>query len=58
MIPDNLEEPVPCEDCGAWVELQRTKECRGCGICVCRDCLEDGWCTYCRDGELQPVERE
>jgi hypothetical protein len=47
--PDEMEEPVPCGECGQWVELQKTRSCRVCGECCCPDCLELGCCTNCRD---------
>lgn len=48
-IPDEMDEPVPCEECGEWVELDRTRKCRGCGQLMCRDCLEEGYCVNCRE---------
>jgi hypothetical protein len=44
----DMEEPVPCECCGEWVELQSTRSCQECGLCVCRDCYQQGLCVDCR----------
>lgn len=51
---DGLEEPVPCDGCGRWVELQACRSCRRCRSLLCGRCLKGfpddtrSLCTRCR----------
>jgi len=51
-----MEEPVPCEGCGEWVELQETGACRRCRVLRCRRCLKDGLCEDCQDDAAEGRE--
>jgi hypothetical protein len=49
--PEEMEEPMPCPDCGEWVELQSTRACPLCYEIFCPRCLEEGLCVNCREEE-------
>lgn len=47
--PEEMEEPVPCPDCGDWHELQDARTCRRCNRLVCPECINAGTCYMCRE---------
>jgi hypothetical protein len=57
MNPDDLEEPVPCEECRQWVELQEIQLCLGCRKLLCRECRRAFW-GMCATCEAQRLAKE
>jgi hypothetical protein len=53
---DGMEQPVPCDECGSWVELNDCAPCRDCRRLVCRRCIDVSRVCYdCQTAEASAL---